>query len=312
MKVNTLSRCLMVLLMTVIIPFSALGDSVVELPLDFSGGMPPLEKYEPGKMVYDDPSIHVERSYGQSKEFICTYYVMDIKIANATQLRTESAFGGNNGFKARQKVPVAVMARRTNAVVAMNGDFYSGHPNSLVLRQGVMFREPKQTHHDLLLIDADGDFHVILAGNRDVDDLYAVSTPLSPVPHEQLREFNGKRILQGFEFGPCIIADGKVVDAHPRAAVHPQKSQSWNRAQRICLCQVGPLHYRIVACAHFGLSVQDFARMVLSFGEVQTAYMFDGGLSAQIVFLNSKINHSENKDPRPVSDSIYFASAYQK
>ena len=309
-------RMALALLLVLIFPISALGDTIVDLPIDFTGGMVPLEKYEPGKMTYDDPSIHVERSYGDSKEFNCTFYRVDITIANASQLRTEPAAGGPNGFKSRQKVPVTVMARRTNAVVSMNGDYYADHAGSLVLRQGVMFREITETLHDLLLIDESGDFHVILAGNRDTEEGYGNTFPATPVTHQQLTEFEGKRILQGFEFGPCIIYNGQIVEANPRSVVHPHKSQSWNRAQRICLCQVGPLQYRIVACANFGLSVQDFAKLVLSFGEVETAYMFDGGLSAQIVFLNTKINNIKAKEgdnkPRPVSDCIYFASAYQK
>ena len=306
------SMQVLIALLLMIIPFSAISETIVDLPIDFSGGMVPLEKYEPGKMTYDDPSIHVERSYGENKEFDCTFYRVDITIANASQLRTESAAGGENGFRSRQKVPVAVMSRRTNAVVCMNGDYYADHAGSLVLRQGVMFREVAETLHDLLLIDEDGDFHVILAGNRDVEENSGGKQPATPVTHQELTEVNGKTILQGFEFGPCIILNGEIVETHPKSIVQPQKSQSWNRAQRICLCQVGPLQYRIVACADFGLSVQDFTQMVYKMGGVQTAYMFDGGLSAQIIFLNTKVNQTKDKNPRPVSDSIYFASAYQK
>lgn len=301
------------LLLTVMLSSAALGENIVELPIDFSGGLPLQEKYESGKMRYEDPSITVERMYADSKEFGCTYYVVDITIANATQIRTESAAGGENGFKSRQKVPVTTMSKRTNAVVAMDGDYYGEHPEALVLRQGVMFREISETYHDLLLIDEDGDFHVILAGNRDTEEGSRNNVfPATPVTHEQLTEIDGKKIINGFDFGPCIILNGEIVEANPRSIVHPHKSQSWNLAQRICLCQVGPLQYRMVAVAHFGLSVQDFAKLVLSLGPVQTAYMFDGGESAQIVFMNKKINNTQASTIRAVCDSIYFASAYQK
>lgn len=291
---------------------AAQAEGIRELPIDFSGGMPIGEKYEKGKMSYEDPSIKVERMYADSDEFHCTYYVADITIANATQLRTESAAGGENGFRSRQKVPVAAMAKRMNAVVAMDGDFYGEHPDSFVLRQGVLFREISETWHDLLLIDEDGDFHVILAGNRDVEEGSRNNVfPSTPLTREQLTEVDGKRVINGFDFGPCIILNGEAVEANPRSIVHPHKSQSWNPAQRICLCQVGPLQYRIVAVAHFGLSVQDFTKLVLSLGPVQTAYMFDGGESAQIVFLNQKVNNTTAKTTRAVCDSIYFASAYE-
>ena len=45
-----------------LMPLMALGE-IVELPIDFSPGMPVKERYEVGKMAYDDPSIHVERYY---------------------------------------------------------------------------------------------------------------------------------------------------------------------------------------------------------------------------------------------------------
>lgn len=290
---------------------AALGEGIVELPIDFTGGMPLQDTYTEGKMVYDDPSIHVERMYEKSKEFGCTYYVVDITIANATQLRTESAAGGNNGFNTRQKVPVSVMARRMNAVVALDGDYYAEHAGAYLLRQGVLFREVKETWHDLLMIDEDGDFHVVLAGNRDVEEGFGNSFPSTPLTLEEQTVVDGKKIINGFDFGPCIILNGEVVEAHHRSIVHPAKTQSWNPAQRICLCQVGPLQYRIVAVAHFGLSVQDFTKLVLSLGPVQTAYMFDGGESTQVVFLGKKINNTQSQNPRSVCDCIYFASAYQ-
>lgn len=290
----------------------ALAENIVELPMDFTGGMPLQASYEQGVKVYDDPSIHVEHYSAKSTELSCTYYVVDIKIASASQLRTESAAGGPEGFNSRQRVSVPQMARRVNAVVALDGDYYGEHPGSLVLRQGVMFRAVTETYHDLLLIDEDGDFHVILAGNRDTEEGYGNTFPSTPVTEEQLtRTEDGKRIVNGFDFGPCIILNGEAVEANSRSIVHPHKTQSWNRAQRICLCQMGPLEYRIVAVAHFGLSVQDMTKLVLSLGGVQTAYMFDGGDSAQIAFLGRRINNVNGQQDRPVCDSIYFASAYQ-
>lgn len=310
------SILLAVMLLSLSVP--ALGEtadtsftgSVVELPIDFSGGMEPLEEYQQGKMTYDDPSIHVERMWAESEEFDCTYYVVDIKIADASQLRTESAAGGEKGFSSRKKVSVPVMAKRVNAVVAMDGDYFAENPNSFVLRQGVLIREISETWHDLLLIDEDGDFHVILAGNRDVEEGLGNTFPSVSLTREQLTEVNGKKVINGFEFGPCIILNGEVVEAHHRSIVHPHKTQSWNAAQRICLAQVGPLHYRIVAVAHYGLSVQRFTELVMSLGPVQTAYMFDGGRSTQIAFLGKKVNNTQDTNPRAVCDIIYFASAY--
>ena len=303
-------------LICVLAALPCLGQAaIVELPIDFSPGLRPTDTYSQGMTTYDDPSIHVERKWGKNDQFGCTVYTMDITIANATQLRTESCNGGDSGFNSRnESATVPQMAKRVNAVVAMDGDSFAkkdGH--EYVLRQGVLFRESKETWHDLLLIDEDGDFHIILAASRDTEEANKPqsSFPSTPVTHEMLTEADGKKIINGFEFGPCIILNGQLVEANPRSIVHPHKSQSWNPAQRICLCQIGPLQYRIVAVAKFGLSVQDFARLVYGMGDVQTAYMFDGGEATQIAFLGTKINNTDAKNIRRVSDIIYFASAYQ-
>jgi len=296
------------------LPAAGLGE-IISLPIDFSPGMRPVDTYEQGKTTYDDPSIHVERKWGKNDQFGCTVYTMDITIANATQLRTESCNGGDNGFNSRsESATVPQMAKRVNAIVAMDGDSFAkrdGH--DYVLRQGILYRETKETWHDLLLIDEDGDFHVILAGNRDTEEAGKPqnSFPSTPLTYEQQTMVDGKKVINGFEFGPCIILNGELVPANARSIVHPHKSQSWNPAQRICLCQIGPLQYRIVAVAKFGLSVQDMARLVYGMGDVQTAYMFDGGEATQIAFLNTKINNTDAKNIRRVSDIIYFASAYQ-
>lgn len=306
-----LKRIAAVLLCAVmLLSVTAFAEETAKLPIDFSGGMKPVSTYKASDLVYEDPTIRVERSWTQSEEFDCTYYVVDIWISDASQLRTESAGGGEKGFTTRKKVSVPVMAKRVNAIVAMDGDYFGEHPDSFVLRQGVLFREIKETWHDLLLIDEDGDFHVILAGNRDVEEGLGNTFPSVSLTREQLTEVNGKRVINGFDFGPCIILNGEVVEANPRSIVHPKKSQSWNAAQRICLAQVGPLHYRIVAVAHYGLSVQRFTELVMSIGPVQTAYMFDGGSSTQIAFLNKKINNTQDTNLRAVCDIIYFASAY--
>ena len=297
-----------------VLPGLGLGE-ILQLPIDFSPGMRPVDVYVQGITTYDDPSIHVERKWGKNDQFGCTVYTMDITIANATQLRTESCNSGDNGFNSRsESATVSQMAKRVNAVVAMDGDSFAkrdGH--DYVLRQGILYRESKETWHDLLLIDEDGDFHIILAGNRDTEEANKPqsSFPSTPLTHEMQTEVNGKKVINGFEFGPCIILNGQLVEANARSIVHPHKSQSWNPAQRICLCQIGPLQYRIVAVAKFGLSVQAFAQLVYSMGDVQTAYMFDGGEATQIAFLGTKINNTDAKNIRRVSDIIYFASAYQ-
>lgn len=268
-------------------PFAVLGeqDHIVELPIDFSPGMPVREKYETGKMTYDDPSIHVEREYNKAER----YHVVRIKIATPNQLRTVAA----ESFNSRAKVEVSTMARRMNAVVAINGDYFSEHPGSFVLRQGQVFRGTVNENRDILLIDEDGNFRIILAEENPGD--------------MDLTQIDGKKIINGFEFGPALVRDGIRVQDDSKS---PTNSKPWEDAGRICICQTGELEYMIVACKYWAMSVSKMTDVVMSFGNVQQAYMLDGGLSVNVVFLGKKINDTDVSTVRPVPDAIYFASAY--
>ncbi len=277
-------------------PLGAMGE-VVDLPIDFSPGMPVNAQFDWGMMEYEDPSIRVERFSepirvtDQEGAFSCNYYVVRVKIASPAQLRTDSV----DGFNSRMKDTVENMTLWTNAVLAVNGDYFSEHPGSFVLRQGTAYRKTVNENKDILLIDEDGDFHVILAEeNPGAMDL---------------TQFGGKRIINGFEFGPCIVRDGERMDDGATYAKSPNNSKPWEPAQRICIGQTGPLEYIVVACA-FGMPLEQFADLVMAQGDVQNAYMLDGGNSVQVVFLGRKINNTA-VEGRAVPDCIYFASAWQ-
>ena len=94
------------------------------------------------------------------------------------------------------------------------------------------------------------------------------------------------------------------------------RSMSENEGrQRMCIAQVGPLHYKAICCAgpargNAGMTLKQFASFVASQG-VQTAYNLDGGDSTMIIFRNEKINDVQNASTRSISDIIYFASAWE-
>ena len=94
MKTTRILAALLALLI-----LAGLGRALAEvrkLPMDFSGGTKPQRSYEIGLMEYEDPSIHVTR---QSERPILPdgketrLYVLRVKIADASQLRTMSMAG---------------------------------------------------------------------------------------------------------------------------------------------------------------------------------------------------------------------------
>ena len=190
------------------------------------------------------------------------------------------------------------LAAEDNAAVAINGDFYTGNAGRYVLRQGQVFRDSMAPGQDLLLIDEDGDFHIILAEEH---------------PEEMDKTtIDGKKVHNALCFGPALIRDGEIV-------VDPSKAQDQShpiaKEIRLGLCQLGPLEYLMVVNANESLTLVEFADFLKqTFPEVQQAYNLDGGMSAHMVFMGELRNKAalvNGQDYRPVPDILYFASAYQ-
>lgn len=265
---------------------------VVTLPIDTSGGLPFQGEFTRDTYVYEDPSIRVERGRVDNADthFNCIYYYARIKIANASQLRTASV----NGFDRSNRAKAQVMARRTNAVLAINGDFYGARSESYVLRQGVVYRDYVGPNQDILLIDEDGDFHVLLAADN---------------PAEQDKTtINGKKVINAFSFGPALIIDNQPVLVETSS---PTMSAPESRCQRMCIAQTGPLEYFVVCVREVGCTAQEMVQLVQELNDnVEVAYLLDGGESSQFVFMGQLIN-KETRNAREVTDIVYFASAWQ-
>ena len=295
-----LAGCLCLLLAAGMIPAAVAEDDVRKLPIDLTGGAPYKTKYSRDLEVYEDPTIRVERHRVPSREFNCTYYYALIRIADASQLRTAPADG--KSFCTPTRYPCARIGKRVNAVLAINGDYTAGfsgqQSNSYVLRQGVVYRETVDERLDMLLIDEDGDFHVL----PGYQDFTAVDKTV----------INGKKVINCFQFGPALVINGeKVPDEYILDYDHsPYYSTPDRRSQRMCIAQIGPLEYMVLCNAHFGSDLVTLRDIAMSIAPCQTVYVLDGGESAQMVFLGTRVNNvnGETKD-RGITDIIYFASA---
>ena len=274
-----------------LLPALALSE-IIKLPIDNSGGLPYTAKFTLDTMSYDDPSIHVERHRvdNMDTDFNCTYYYATIRIADASQLRTAAA----GGFDRFNRVKAHVIARRVNAILAINGDFYGARSSGYVLRQGRLYRDAVGRNSDILLIDEDGDLHAILAKDDPI--------------HADKRQWEGKNIINAFAFGPALIINDEVVLDESSS---PTMSAPESRGQRMCLVQTGHLEYMTVCCKDVGCTAQEMVQLVQSLApHVECAYLMDGGESSQLIFLGQLVNKVE-KNAREVTDIIYFASAYR-
>ena len=288
MSMNHMKKGLLIILVISLFAMNALAD-VIELPMDASGGLPTGKEYKTGMTDYEDPSISFHYDRVESAEWGCTYYVVRVKIANGTQIRTESA----RGWESKGRVLGSAISKRVNAVVSCNGDYFSGRSGSYLLRQGTELRSSMDPGQDVLLIDEDGDFHIILADDK---------------PEEMDKTvIDGKKINNALCFGPAMLIDGEKV-LNPD---HEQKNTKGKHlAPRLCICQTGPLEYMIVTCAKYGMTLDAFTDLAKELGAVQ-AYNLDGGNSACLYLFGHKINDTSKGEARQLSDILYFASAWE-
>lgn len=267
----------------------ARGEDAAALPIDFSGGMPLQEQFFTGTWKYKDPTISVSVKKGRTADN-CDYWIASIKIAHASQLRTAAW----SNFETNMEDEGARLAKRVNAVVAIDGDYFCYTGEGYIMRQGKLFLNVLRGRRDVLLVDEDGDFHVVE---------YAKKGELSST-------INGKNVINAFYFGPALVLDGKVnwnMDLRDDMRAEEKK-------QRMCIAQVGPLEYKCICCGppargSTGMTLLEFAKLVAAQG-VQTAYNLDGGNSCMMFFNGVKINDTENTEGRKITDIVYFASAY--
>ncbi len=297
-----MKKVLWLFLLIMSISTAGCADEVRKLPMDLSGGAPVDAKYAPDVMVYEDPTIRVERSKVKSAEWKCTYYTAEITIADPSQLRTLPA---GDTFLSRTTVPATNLAKRVNAVLAINGDYCTvtntTKANSYILRQGKIYRDSVQSGLDVLLVDENGNFHIL---------------PYDQAKDSDLTQCEGKNVVNAFQFGPGLVIDGTPVpDEYILDRSHsPTYANPHQREMRMCIGQIDELHYIVVSCAFHGINLTDLRDLVLSLAPVKNLYVLDGGNSAQMIFLGTKLNNvSEgNQNIRAITDIIYFASAYFK
>ena len=270
-------------------PVDYMAD-IYALPIDLTGGYDPLPSGFVSRTEYQDPTIHVRIESGRYKE--CDYWLARVKIASPTQLRTVSAAPD---FHTVLDMKPEQLAKRVKAVLAINGDFYSFTGLGYILRQGVLYQNILDGSTDVLLIDEDGDFHVVR---------YAVQGSVTP-------EINGKKVINAMYFGPALVIDGKPVIE----ATGKNMAQDMGR-QRMCIAQVGPLEYMCVCCAgpasgNVGMTLPTWVEFISTLG-VQTAYNLDGGDSTYLIFNYEKLNSLYNSSARKIRDIVYFASAWDE
>ena len=287
--------CILTLLVFCTLSCALAEGRITPLPVDDTPGPEVNPAYFTAEWTYEDPSLSISIEKYPWEKTVC--YVARVKVADPTQLRTASAYG----FNRKQVASVQDMARRMNAVIAINGDYcyyQLSTVGSYLVRQGRVYAERMAEGRDMLLIDEKGDF-----------------TILQDCSHEKLAPYLESSLVNTFSFGPGLVVNGQPLPETYRASFNG----AGERHQRAAIAQVkkGELEYVLAVSEgdreskDGGLTLHEWSAFLMTLG-VENAYNLDGGNSTAIIFGGEKINAVQNRHHRKLSDIIYFASAYEE
>ena len=245
---------------------------------------------------YQDDTIYIKIESGTVRGN--TVYFTWVQIADATQMRT---------FARRSDAYPDRMAKALDSLLAFNADWFSDRGGGVIYRNSVLMRPEKDApRHDVLLIDDQGDFHILRRPTLDDFAPYA------------------GHILHSFLFGPGLVIDGELMtkDMDTFFQNHYGTGNGMgltNRTQRQIFCQMDKLSYLIITTEgpqetkDGGFTAAEAAELAYTMG-AKNAYNLDGGNSACVVMRDPRANryvklNRYKKTARSIPDLIYFVTA---
>ena len=240
---------------------------------------------------YEDVSIRVQMETREEDGVI--WRIAWVEIGSPTQLRTAIA-----GKKVTSSTTALVkdMAKANNAVVALNGDYFSNDPQKTTFeyRMGEKIRANTNQKKDILIIDDQGDFHIVPAQPKKEQ-----KAALDAIAKEYT-------IMNAFTFGPALVDQGEVLKMNKDYGYNPN-----GKEPRAAIGQIDRLSYVFVIAEGRGESAGVTHQQLADFMgtlNCRTAFNLDGGGSATLIYNGEYYNHLGGS-PRNMSDIIYFATA---
>lgn len=216
-----------------------------------------------------------------------------IQIADPSQFRAQFS----SPYPSTSETNCDKLAGRENSVLAINGDSCLGIKAGVVYRNGTEYRTVTGEQYDQLIVDKNGDFHILR--NPSLDEIAA---------------YEGN-ILHSFVFGPALVVDGVAEDLRANRNFGPGITLR-KKAQRQVLCQMDTLSYLIITTEgpeqskDGGFTLYDLQEIVFETGCVN-AYNLDGGCTTWLVLGTDRINNHNGRSLRGITDFIYFVTAEQ-
>lgn len=218
---------------------------------------------------------------------VCSF--IEVKIADGSQLRRALSGGTYSSSVASYATE---MARSANAVVAINGDFYTFRIYGITVYQRQIFRNAPE-YVDTAYFTAAGDM------------LFSRRGELSGEGEAQ-RFVEENDVVFSAAFGPIMVENGEKTDLSGGYAIGDYNIPR----SRSIIAQCDRLHYLLLNLNWgAGAATMPEVQQIIYDKGVQSAYNLDGGQTAVLVLNGETYNRVDYGAERTMSDIIYFATA---
>ena len=229
---------------------------------------------EKGEWIYRSDILAVEitrfhRTYEREmRQYPCVYYVAHIYERDVDSFRPTF---GSTRHDGRSVASAQSMSDRARCVLWITGDnLINSDPEikSILIRDGYLFRQA--THVDCLVMEPE-----------------TLSMRIVPANTVSARDLLESGAMNSFSFGPTLMDRGEVLESarHHRHSMNP----------RTMIGMIEPGHFVAVVADgrqpnySMGMTMNDILEL-MDFLGCQVAYNLDGGMSATMMFLGTKVN----------------------
>ncbi len=238
-----------------------------------------------------EPTITVSTVVTGTGSETVTYYVADVTLTDATQLR--SAFA-DNSFGENIAALTSEIAAANDAVFAINGDYYGFRDTGIEIRNGVIYRDSPAREGLAFYLD----------GSVQVYDETTTSA----------QELLDAGVWNTLSFGPALVEEGAVVDGIEDVEVDTNFGNHSIQGEqpRTAIGVIDDNHLVFVVVDgrspgySAGVTMTGLADIMIGLGAT-TAYNLDGGGSATLYYEGAVVNTPSNGGERATSDILYIA-----
>ena len=240
-----------------------------------------------------DTGITISTVVTGSGDSTVTYYVADVVVSDATQVRSafaEDSFGENIIENTSD------IAADNDAVLAINGDYYGFRDTGIVIRNGVVFRD--EGARQGLAFYRDGTVQVYDETATTADQLVADG------------------VWNTLSFGPALLENGEIVSGIDDVEVDTNFGNHSIQGEqpRTAVGIIAANHCVFVVVDgrspgySAGVTMTGLAEIMQGLGAT-TAYNIDGGGSSTMYFNGEVVNNPLGKgEERGTSDILYVGA----